>query len=238
MLKKGRVGAVLVEPIQGRGGMRVPPAGFLDLLRQLCNDYGALLLLDEIYTGFGRTGRWFACEHEGVVPDVICLGKGLTGGFPLSACVGRADLMDAAWPASAGEAIHTSTFLGHPVGCAMALAEIAELRQCQLIRQSERQGQYLLEKLQAWAREHSVVREVRGRGLMLGIEFNSAANLAAGDLCLRLVQRLLRAGFIVLPDGAQCEVLALTPPFIVTRPQIDRLLRALDVVLRAELAVA
>lgn len=238
IFKKGGTGAVLVEPIQGRGGMRVPSAGFLALLRRLCDDFGALLILDEIYTGFGRTGRWFACEHEGVVPDVICLGKGLTGGFPLSACVGRSDLMDAAWPASTGEAIHTSTFLGHPVGCAMALAEIKELRTRQLIRQSERQGQYLVAKLQVWARQQPVVREVRGRGLMLGIEFNSSGSLAAGDLCLRLVQRLLRAGFIVLPDGAQCEVLALTPPLIVTQPQMDRLLRALDLALRAELAAA
>ena len=98
------------------------------MLRRLCDEHHALLILDEIYTGFGRTGRWFACEYSGTVPDVICLGKALTGGFPLSACVGRAELMDAAWPPSSGEAIHTSTFLGHPVGCAMALAQIKEIK--------------------------------------------------------------------------------------------------------------
>ncbi|HWQ91827.1 MAG TPA: aspartate aminotransferase family protein, partial [Clostridia bacterium] len=96
-LKRGGIGALLVEPMQARGGMNLPPPEFLPLLRSLCDRYGALLVLDEIYTGFGRTGRWFACEHSGVMPDVICLGKALTGGFPLSACVGRADLMDAAW---------------------------------------------------------------------------------------------------------------------------------------------
>ncbi|MGD0041930.1 MAG: aminotransferase class III-fold pyridoxal phosphate-dependent enzyme, partial [Isosphaeraceae bacterium] len=89
-------------------------------------------------TGFGRTGKWFACEHAGVTPDLICLGKALTGGFPLSACVGRADLMDAAWPVSHGEAIHTSTFLGHPVGCAMALAQIDVLRRLGLVASSRR----------------------------------------------------------------------------------------------------
>ena len=124
----------LVEPIQARGGINVPPPEFLPLLRKLCDQFGALLILDEIYTGFGRTGKWFACEHSGVMPDLICLGKALTGGFPLSACVGRADLMDAAWPASHGEAIHTSTFLGHPVGCAMALAQITEIRRAQPLR--------------------------------------------------------------------------------------------------------
>ena len=104
-------------------------------------------ILDEIYTGFGRTGKWFACEHSGVIPDLICLGKALTGGFPLSACVGRADLMDAAWPASTGEAIHTSTFLGHPVGCAMALAQINEISRLKLCERSATLGKFLLNEL-------------------------------------------------------------------------------------------
>src|SRR5690606_23824646 len=112
--------------------IRIPPPGFLGMLRRVCDENAALLILDEIYTGFGRTGRWFACEHEGIAPDVICLGKALTGGFPLSACVGRDRVMDAAWPPASGEAIHTSTFLGHPVGCAMALAQIGEVERRQL----------------------------------------------------------------------------------------------------------
>jgi 4-aminobutyrate aminotransferase-like enzyme len=98
--RRERIGAILVEPVQARGGINVPPKEFLPLLRKLCDEHGALLILDEIYTGFGRTGKWFACEHSQTIPDLICLGKALTGGFPLSACVGRADLMDAAWPAS------------------------------------------------------------------------------------------------------------------------------------------
>ena len=98
--RREKIGAILVEPVQARGGINVPPPDFLPLLRKLCDEHGALLILDEIYTGFGRTGKWFACEHSRRGPDLICLGKALTGGFPLSACVGRADLMDAAWPAS------------------------------------------------------------------------------------------------------------------------------------------
>ena len=142
-----KIGAILVEPIQARGGINIPPPEFLPLLRKLCDEFGALLILDEIYTGFGRTGKWFACEHTKTVPDVICVGKALTGGFPLSACVGRADVMDKAWPPSFGEAIHTSTFLGHPVGCAMALAQIEEIKNQNLIEQSASKGKLLLKLL-------------------------------------------------------------------------------------------
>src|SRR6266850_2492752 len=98
VLRQREIGAILVEPIQLRGGINIPPKGFLKMLRRLCDDHKALLIADEIYTGFGRTGDWFACEHESVVPDVVCLGKALTGGFPLSACAGRSEVMDEAWP--------------------------------------------------------------------------------------------------------------------------------------------
>src|SRR5213075_2927590 len=150
--------------------INVPPPEFLPLLRRLCDEHKALLIVDEIYTGFGRTGKWFACEHSGVVPDLICLGKALTGGFPLSACVGRADLMDAAWPLSTGEAIHTSTFLGNPVGCAMALAQIAELRQNKLPGRSARLGRALLVNLKSQISNSKIECHARGLGLMAGLE--------------------------------------------------------------------
>src|ERR1700744_346093 len=168
--QRGWVGAVLVEPIQARGGINIPPPGFLPLLRRLCDEHKALLVLDEIYTGFGRTGKWFACEHAGVVPDIICLGKALTGGFPLSACVGRADVMDAGWPPSTGEAIHTSTFLGHPVGCAMALAQIAEIADLKLVERSAELGATLLKLLEAEIPSLKTRTEIRGLGLMAGVE--------------------------------------------------------------------
>jgi len=136
----------------------LPPPEFLPRLRELCDQHHTLLIFDEIYTGLGRTGQWFASEHSGTVPDLVCLGKALTGGFPLSACVGRADLMDAAWPASTGEAIHTSTFLGHPVGCAMALAELAKAKAALSMRQRENTA-YLV--AQAWGvTAHAVRRNV------------------------------------------------------------------------------
>ncbi|MFO1475775.1 MAG: aspartate aminotransferase family protein [Verrucomicrobiota bacterium] len=225
-LRTGRIGAVLVEPVQARGGIRIPPADFLPRLRRLCTRHGALLILDEIYTGFGRTGRWFACEHSGTVPDLVCLGKALTGGFPLSACVGRSDLMDAAWPASTGEAIHTSTYLGHPVGCAMALAQISEIRKHRLCQRSARLGDELIAALRR-LRTPGFQLEARGLGLMAGLEFRTPAGAPAGTEVFRVVRDLLRRGFILLPEGEQGEVLSLTPPLTISSAQLAAAVRAI-----------
>lgn len=221
------VGAVLVEPMQARGGIRIPPPGFLRMLRRLADASGRLLILDEIYTGFGRTGAWFACEHEAVVPDLICLGKALTGGFPLSACVGRARVMDA-WPPSDGEAVHTSTFLGHPVGCAMALAQIAELERLRLPARSKRLGKALQAGLEAVAAEFpGVVRRVSVSGLMGGIEFRTEDGGPGTTLSLGVMRSLLDRGFIVLPEGAAAEVIGFTPPLTIGEDQLGRALDAL-----------
>ena len=228
LFRKHRIGAVLVEPVQGRGGIRVPPLEFLPRLRQQCNRHGALLIVDEIYTGFGRTGRWFACEHSQTVPDLICLGKALTGGFPLSACVGRADLMDAAWPPSNGEAIHTSTFLGHPVGCAMALAQIREIERRQLVRRSHRLGRWLLAQLQSLAAHCPFPSTARGLGLMAGLEFRESNETPATQLVLRLTTQMLHRGFILLPEGEDSNVLGFTPPLTITRSQLQECLDCLE----------
>ena len=226
--RRQKIGAILVEPIQVRGGVNIPPAEFLPMLRRLCDEHHALLILDEVYTGFGRTGAWFACEHSGTVPDVICLGKALTGGFPLSACVGRADLMDAAWPASQGEAIHTSTFLGHPVGCAMALAQIKEIHAKKLIRRSAEAGRALVFALQALtAQFHTLNLQARGRGLLAGLEFCFAGGEPATAIALEITKRMLHRGFIVLPEGEHSNVLGFTPPLTITTSQIDSAMSAL-----------
>lgn len=220
LFRRGRIGAILVEPIQARGGINIPPPEFLPLLRKLCDEHGALLILDEIYTGFGRTGKWFACEHSGVAPDLICLGKALTGGFPLSACVGRADVMDAAWPASTGEAIHTSTFLGHPVGCAMALAQINEIRRLMLCERSAKLGPRLLELLSTINLSPSTTR---GIGLMAGMELRKQDGSPDTTEALRVIKAMLHRGYILLPEGEHGNVISFTPPLTITEKQLHRM---------------
>ncbi len=204
------IGAVLVEPIQGRGGKVIAPVGFLAALREWCDERGALLIFDEIYTGFYRTGRAFACEWDGVVPDLICVGKALSGGFPISACVGRAAVMDE-WPLSEGEALHTSTFLGHPVGCAMALKSLEIMERPETLAMVERGGEMLEAALRGLA-NHEGVLEVRGRGMMWGLEL--------GEVPGSLLSDLLARGLLFLADGPEGKVLSFTPPFVISEEEV------------------
>ncbi len=234
VIQQQPIGAVLVEPVQGRGGIRIPPLDFLPLLRRVCDQHRALLVLDEIYTGFGRTGKWFACEHSGVTPDLICLGKALTGGFPLSACVGRAEVMDTAWPNSPGEAIHTSTFLGHPVGCAMALAQVRELESRRLIERSARLGGLLLARLSRLVTATTRFRlEVRGVGLLAGLEVQLPDGSPATAQTFSAIKAMLRRGFILLPEGEHGNVISFTPPLTITESQLESAADALAQVLPA-----
>ena len=214
------VGAVLVEPIQGRGGERVPPRGFLRALRELCDREGCLLILDEIYTGFGRTGRWFACEDEGVVPDLLCVGKGLGGGMPLSACLGRAEVMDRL-PASAGESLHTQTFLGHPPACAAALASLAVLEEEKLPQRAAEVGARALAGLRRALAGAAGAREARGRGLLLGIECDSPARAA------RACAGALARGVVVIPSGDDGRVVSITPPLCIDADLLESCLEVL-----------
>jgi len=202
------IGALLVEPVQGRGGERVPPQGFLTGLRRLCDEHGWLLIADEIYTGFGRTGATFACDHEGVIPDLLCVGKGLASGMPISACLGRREVFDA-WPISQGEALHTQTFLGHPVSCAAALASLEVSESLDLASRSRELGAKALDRLSRTLSGCSAIRDVRGRGLMIGIECESA------DVSLAVTQQLLEAGYVLLPSGEGGRVISLTPPLVI-----------------------
>jgi 4-aminobutyrate aminotransferase/(S)-3-amino-2-methylpropionate transaminase len=203
------IGAVLVEPIQGRGGDRIPPRGFLSALRRLCDREGWLLIVDEIYTGFGRTGRWFACEHEDVVPDLLCVAKGLASGMPISACLGRTRWMDA-WPPSGGEALHTQTFLGHPPACAAALASLAVIEEERLVERSAATGEIGLRALRECLASAPGVVEVRGRGLLLAVE------CASPELANRACARALERGAILLPSGDDGRVLGITPPLSIS----------------------
>lgn len=222
------IGAILVEPVQGRGGDVVPPAGFLPGLRRICDERGLLLILDEVYTGFGRTGRWFACEHWGVVPDILVVGKGMTGGMPFAACIATSAVMEA-WPKSTGEAIHTSTFLGHPLGCAAALASMAVLRDERLVERSADLGARILARLREMTATNPRVGEVRGLGMMIGIELvrDRESREPAPDLAGRVVIETLRRGVLTLGGGIHGNVLSLSPPFVITEEQVDAALEVL-----------
>ncbi|MGC4016700.1 MAG: aspartate aminotransferase family protein [Luteolibacter sp.] len=223
------IGAVLVEPIQGRGGILIPPPTFLRELRDWCDRTGALLIFDEIFTGLNRTGKRFACDWDGVAPDLVCLGKALSGGFPISACIGKAAIMDA-WPETHGEALHTSTFLGNPLGCAMAVAALEQHLQSDTTRAAAEQGEALHAALDTLSGE-PFVTAIRGRGLLQAIELHHPDGRPAGDIAISIVQDLLREGLLLLPEGPAGHVLALSPPLGLSGEEIhfvtDRLRQAL-----------
>lgn len=213
------IGVVMVEPIQGRGGTRLPPDGFLRGLHALCEAYGALLCCDEIFTGCGRTGAMFASAEEGVVPDLLCVGKALGGGWPVSACLGRPEVM-AAWGPAQGEALHTSTFLGHPVACAAATEVLQVIRGERLTAVATRDGGAWLTALRAGLADHPAVVAIRGRGLMMGVQLRAPAGPvdAAAEMAWRVVVECMRAGVLLLPCGAG-DVIQLTPPVVMTSQQ-------------------
>ena len=229
-LGPSEIGAVIVEPMQGRGGEIPAPDQWLQELRTFCDEQGLLLICDEIFSGFGRTGRWFACEHAGIVPDIICVGKGLSSGFPISACIGKAEIMDR-WPASEGEAIHTSTFLGHPTGCMAALASIAEMQERRLVaRAAKLEGSVreMLVKLQKESK--GKIGDVRGLGLMWGLECIKRDGSPDKDLALHVLRDAMQQGVLILTSGPQGNVLSITPPLVITT---DQLAFAIDILANA-----
>jgi 4-aminobutyrate aminotransferase/(S)-3-amino-2-methylpropionate transaminase len=200
----GRIGAVLMEPILGRGGVVVPPAGFLAQLAQPSQQSGALLIADEIWTGLGRSGEWIYSRSQGVTADVICLGKGLGGGLPISACVGRGEVMGA-WRREA-EVVHTSTFAGAPLACATALITLNQLTQHKLVERSKQLGEPFKLQLEQALKGASLDFGVRGAGLMLAVDLGGRAGAAVA-----LSRTLLEQGYLVSTGGGQREVLVLTP---------------------------
>ncbi len=207
-LEGGDVGAVLVEPVLGRGGCVVPPAGFLPALRALCDRHGALLIADEIWTGLGRSGAWLASVASGVRPDLVCLGKALGGGLPVSACVGSNAIMRA-WGKHGGTAIHTATHFGWPVACAAAMATLDALEREQLPARAAEVGSRFIAAL----REAGF--DAQGQGLMVGVV------LADASAALSVSRRLLGEGWLVLTGGSQGNVLTLTPPLDIDAALLD-----------------
>lgn len=200
--------AVLLEVVQGEGGVRVGDPDYFQAVRRLCDERGALLILDEVQTGFGRTGRWFACEHVGVVPDLLALGKALAGGVPMGA-IGIGPRVGDLTPG-----VHGSTFGGNPLACAAALAALDVMAGEELIAQADAHGRYLRERLRAI--DSPLVREVRGLGLMVGVELRVRA--------MDLVRGLMARGVLSLTAGP--TVLRLLPPLTIARAELDAVVTA------------
>lgn len=212
---RGGIGCVLVEPVLGRGGCVVPPAGFMGMLREACDAAAALLVADEIWTGLGRSGAMLASADAGVVPDLVCLGKGLGGGFPISACIGRGRAF-AAWGAHGGTAIHTATHFGAPLACAAAMATLDAIASEKLPLRAKEVGDRWVDALCDQLRDKRIVA-VRGRGLMIGVELEGGAARA-----LAVSRALLARGYIVLTGGTRGDVLTLTPPLNIDEPLLGR----------------
>lgn len=200
------VAAIFVEPIQGEGGYVVPPEGFLRSLRSMTEKHGILLVMDEVQSGVGRTGRMFACEHENIVPDILLTAKGLASGMPLGAIIARADIMK--WQPGA----HGSTFGGNPVCCAAALATL-DLVEGGLMENARRMGDYLMVESRKLAARHKTIKDVRGRGLMMGIELHDPA------LVKRVVLEAFKRGVLLL--GAGKSTIRLAPPLTIDETDVD-----------------
>ena len=216
------IGALIVEPIQGRAGVRVPPRGFLNKLGKTCEQHGVVLIADEIFTGLGRCGAWWRSVHDEVVPDVICVGKALGGGLPVSACIAREEVMRA-WGDPDHEAIHTGTFFGDPLGAAAALATLGVIEKEGLVALSEERGAAFAKTLHGASLRG--VSEVRHAGTMLGVQLE--AELRA----LSVSRALLEKGYLILPAGERADVIQLVPPVSLSQARFDGFVDALDEVL-------
>jgi 4-aminobutyrate aminotransferase len=226
LVSPDEVAAVMVEPIQGEGGYIVPPHVFHQRLREITAKHGILLIMDEVQSGMGRTGRMFAIEHTGVQPDVVTIAKGIASGLPLGVATARREVMS--WPPGT----HASTFGGNPVSCAAALATITLLREG-LMQNAATVGAHLLEGAKALMEKHPIIGDVRGRGLMIGLELvkNRQTKERATSERDALVKECFKRGLLVL--GAGRNAIRLSPPLVLTRQQADTALDLLDQALTA-----
>jgi adenosylmethionine-8-amino-7-oxononanoate aminotransferase len=218
------VSAVIMEPVISSGGFIMPPIGWLRAVRALCDELDVLLIADEVITGFGRTGRWFAVEHDGVVPDIMSVAKGITSGYiPLSAAIARRKLADAFPEDTQKENVHPNTYAAHPVACAAGLANLQIMEKDHLVENAEAMGTRLLEGLRETVGKNRLVGEVRGRGLMVCVELvepDGSGRPLHADKVAKLDRKAWERGAIVYARG---QVLRLAPPLCITREEVDQL---------------
>jgi 4-aminobutyrate aminotransferase len=215
------VAAIFVEPIQGEGGYLPAPPDFLQGLERLCRQHGMLLVADEVQSGMGRTGKWWAGDHAGIEPDMICVAKGIASGLPLSALIAKADVMD--WEPGA----HASTFGGNPVSIAAALATL-RLLDGSLMANASLMGDRIFKKTADWRERHKIVGDIRGKGLMIGIELvrDRKTREKAPEFRSRILQAAFEKGLLIL--GAGENTLRLCPPLVVDEEQVDFALRTIE----------
>jgi 4-aminobutyrate aminotransferase len=215
ILAPEEVAAIFVEPIQGEGGYVVAPTIFMQELRRICDKHGILLVVDEVQSGIGRTGKWFAVEHTGVHPDIVCMAKGIASGMPLGITMSKAEIMDWA-PGS-----HASTFGGNPVCIAAALATLDVIENERLLKNSQEVGDHMMQRMADWPKKHKIVGDVRGRGLMIGVEIvKDQKTLEYGNIERdRIVQQAFEHGVLFLGCGP--STIRIAPPLIVTRDEAD-----------------
>jgi 4-aminobutyrate aminotransferase len=209
------VAAVFVEPIQGEGGYVVAPTIFMQELRRICDKHGILLVVDEVQSGIGRTGKWFAVEHTGVHPDIVCMAKGIASGMPLGVTMSKADVMD--WiPGS-----HASTFGGNPVCIAAALATLDVIEKEDLLRNSQEVGDHMRKRMEDWPKKHKIVGDVRGRGLMIGVEIVKDQTTREYGASERdhIVELAFERGVLLLGCGP--STVRIAPALIVTKDEAD-----------------
>ena len=215
------VAGILVEPIQGEGGYVIPPAGFFPALRKLCDKYGILLIADEVQSGMGRTGKWWAIEHFGVEPDIITSAKGIASGLPLGACIARESVMT--WPKGA----HGNTYGGNPISCAASLATI-ELLEEQYLNNAAEVGQYTIDALQEIQVRHPSIGEVRGKGLMIGVEFVKDKNTKEPNEEIRNKIEHIGYEYGLLLLGCGKSTIRLAPPLCITKQETDEALEIFE----------
>ncbi|QAS52059.1 aspartate aminotransferase family protein [Halobacillus litoralis] len=212
------VASVIVEPVLGEGGYIIPPKEWLQKVREICDRHGILLIFDEVQTGFGRTGEWFAAQTFGVTPDIMAIAKGIASGMPLSATVASKELMSK-WPMGT----HGTTFGGNPIACSAALATLDVIEEEKLLDNSKRLGAYALERLESIRENHNVIGDIRGIGLMIGIEIvDPVTGEPDGEGMMRVLDSSLEKGVLFYLCGKHQEVIRMIPPLIVTQEQIDR----------------
>jgi len=225
----GEIAAIILEPIQGHEGVIVPPNHFLREIRRICDERSILMITDEIITGFGRTGKWFAVNHSNVVPDLMAVGKGMASGFPISALIGKADIMDA-WATTTGESTHSSTFMANPLGCAASLASLAELEERNLIDRGAKMGTLMLRGFKELSLRHPIIGDVRGQGMYIGVEIVKDKNSKepGHELAGKVVTEAMGMGVLVNPGGRFGHILKFSPPLVLTQEQLSFVLKTYD----------